>query len=304
MLFLNKEHQNSGFTLLEIMISMAILAFISVLTATSIQSAIKFKAKTITKIEETSFIYDALKIMAEDIRLAYNYKDINIEVFNLAQEERQKRSQQKQKAPQAPGDGTPPDGEGEPPITPPAPDTPGANANQFAKKKENRLTHFLGQKDKLNFTSLSYSRTVENSQYSSQSEVGYYVADCRGRLDKRQSTQCLWRRISPIIDENIEEGGTTQILLENVSALKMRYLNSENEEEEWRQDWMSDDRGDVVTKGKFPFAVEVTLETKPSKPEAKPITMTIVAPLSFPNNQLTTEEKANEALKRPNPSTN
>jgi len=295
----------SGFTLLEIMISMSILAFISVLTASSIQSAIKFKAKTITKIEETSYVYDALKIMAEDIRLAYNYKDINIEVFNLAQEERQKRAQQKQKNPNQPPNET-----GEPdPDSDPAPIQPtaeGITPNTFTKKKENRLTQFIGQRDKINFTSLSYSRTVENSQFSNQAEVGFYVADCRGRLDKRQSTQCLWRRTSPIIDENIEEGGTNQILMESVATLKLRYLNiiEGNEEVDWRQDWMSDDRGDVVTKGKFPFAVEITIETKPDKPDAKPVSMTIVAPISFPNNQMTTEEKANAAVNNPNVETN
>lgn len=294
-----KPFNSQGFTLLEIILSLALLAFISILTATSIQSAIQFKSKTIGKIEETSYLSDALKIMAEDIRLAYNYKDINIEVFNLAQEERQKRAETKNSS----KTGANIDPDEAPPTTPtptPTPpiQPPTTSQQNFTKKKENRFTHFLGQRDRLDFTSLSFSRTVENSNFSDQAEIGYYIEDCRGRLDKRQRSQCLWRRVSPLIDDNIEEGGSKQVLLENVNSLKLRYIGPESEEE-WRQDWMSDQRGDAVTRGRFPYAVEITLEVKGSKEGAKPLAMTIVAPLSFPNNQKSTEEKANEQTRTP-----
>jgi hypothetical protein len=98
-----------------------------------------------------------------------------------------------------------------------------------------------------------------------------------------------------VIDDKIDEGGTKQVLLDNVNSLKLRYIGPENEQE-WRQDWMSDDRGDAVTKNKFPYAVEITLEIQEKTEKSKPLAMTVVAQLSFPNNQKTTEEKAEESV--------
>ncbi|MCB9026857.1 MAG: GspJ family type II secretion system protein [Bdellovibrionaceae bacterium] len=286
-----KTHQ--GFTLLEIIISVAILAFISVFTATSIQNAIKSKVKVVSKIEETSYVQDALKVIAEDIRLAFHHKDINIELFNLAQDERKKRAEQKAKEGKkekgtSKGEDPPAD-----PVAPITEDTAPKEQKTYNKKEEKKLTQFLGLNESLDFTCLCNTRTVEDSPFSDQAEVGYSLEDCRGRLDKRVRSRCLWRRISPIIDEDIKEGGTKRVLLENVESLKFRYIGPESEED-WKQSWQTNENGDDLTQNKFPYAVEITIEMKPKKEGAKAFAMTIVAPLSFPNNQKTTEERLNE----------
>lgn len=290
--------KSRGFTLLEVIISVAILAFISVFTANSIQNAIKNKAKVVNKIEETSYVQDALRVMSEDINRAFHYKDINIELFNLAQEERRKRAQKKDK-PQTPnptGSGSESSSSNDPepsaPIPPTAPDQT-ATQKTYPKKEERRITHFLGQNDNLHFTCLCGARTLENSPFSNQGEVGYSLEDCRGRLDKRKRSRCLWRRFSPVIDEETAEGGDKRVLLENVESLKLRYIGPESEED-WRQTWLTDESGDSITRGKFPYAVEISIEMKPVKEDAKGFAMTVVAPLSFPNNQKTTEERLNE----------
>ncbi|MCB0355574.1 MAG: prepilin-type N-terminal cleavage/methylation domain-containing protein [Bdellovibrionales bacterium] len=298
-------NKSAGFTLLEIIISVAILAFISVFTASSIQNAIKYKAKTINKIEETAYIQDALKVMAEDIRTAFNYKDINIELFNLAQDERKKRAEEKNKKKndtnkktekkpgeeENEGEGESKDEQKQDPQT--QTEVKKESQKNFEKKEEKTITYFLGENEKLSFTCLCNSRSIENDPFSDQAEISYYIQDCRGRLDKRQRSRCLWRRISPVIDSDLEEGGTARVLLENVESLKFQYIGPDSEEE-WLKTWMSNESGDAISKNKFPYAVEISLEVKPDKENAKPIAMTIVAPISFPNNQKTTKERIDE----------
>ena len=126
--------------------------------------------------------------------------------------------------------------------------------------------------------------------------MGYYTEDCRGRLDKRKSSKCLWRRLSPVIDDKVDEGGSKQVLLEDVESVKFKFIGPESEEE-WRNTWMTDESGDAVSKNIFPYAVEISIEMKPIKEGAKKVAMTVVAPLSFPNHQKTTQERIDEQKK-------
>ena len=294
-----------AFTLLEVIISVAILAFISVFTATSIQNAIKYKAKTINKIEESSQVQDALKIMAEDIRLAFNHKDINIELFNLAQDERKKRAEKKKnkkenknKDSKEGNTAETGDSDKNKETQPDPQEVAGDDKKQkvYEKKEEKRFTHFLGKNERLDFTCTCNTRSLENAPFSNLAEVGYFIEDCRGRLDKRKRSSCLWRRLSPIIDDELDDGGTKRVLLENLESLKFRYIGPESEED-WRRTWMTDENGDAITKNIFPYAVEITIEMEPKKEKAKKVAMTIVAPLSFPNHQKTTQERLNEQKK-------
>ena len=94
----------------------------------------------------------------------------------------------------------------------------------------------------------------------------------------------MWRRISPVIDDKVDEGGDETVLLENVTDLKFRYLGP-GSEEDWRQDWISGEGGDAITKNKFPYAVEITLEVQNKNiKNDKPLAMTAVAAIANPNN--------------------
>ena len=271
-----------GFTLLEIIIAVAILAFISMYTAQTIQNGVRSKVKIQKNLEQEAILRDALKVISEDIRQAFNYRDVNVELYNLAQEQREKQSK-KGNTPKKPDDSKPPT---DPPPAEPPPPTPGNNQNKkFTRKTEVIVTQFIGQKNQLNFSSLSFARSVANSPFSDQAEVGYFLRDCRNRLEKRERSQCLWRRISPVIDEKIEEDGSETVLLEQVKEFRLRYIGP-GSEDTWRDDWMTDERGDATTKGQFPYAVEITLGVKDQRSEEdKTFAMTIVAPIANPNNK-------------------
>jgi type II secretion system protein J len=82
-------HKNrAGFTLLEIMISVTILAFISLFTSRMISQGVKAKGKIQAAIDRTSALNATLSLISKDIEQAFNYRDVNVELYNAAQTER------------------------------------------------------------------------------------------------------------------------------------------------------------------------------------------------------------------------
>lgn len=265
-----------GFTLLEVVIAMTLMAFLSVFTARSIQNAIHSKETMQRKLDKVMTLRDAMRVIERDINDAFNYQDFNAKLFNMSLQAR------KQAASAAP-----------PPAANANPVLAGQNptlANQpfqehYKPKEEYHYTGFVGEKDSLDFTTLSNVRMTEDSQVSSQAEIGYHLKSCRRHVGQSTSSNCLWRRVAPIIDDNLLKGGEETVLLENVEKFELRYLGP-GKEKEWIDQWVSTERGDAITKGKFPYAVEVTLEIqdKRSGSKDKPLRMTIVASIRNPNN--------------------
>lgn len=270
-----------GFTLLEVVISMMILAFLSLFTVQSIQQALKTKTKVQHEIDKNATLRDALKIMERDINLAFNYRDPAIQLYNMAQKERQKKGSTPPKEdPPKPGD---------PPKPPPQP----LNPELFKPKEDKIVTQFIGEPESLDFTSLSNVRLTSGSPISSQAEIGYKLKSCRRRSTQEQSSKCLWRRVSNYIHEkDITKNGEETVLLENVTDFSLRYLGP-GKEEEWVDTWITTERGDDKTKGVFPYAVEITIGIKDSSPGAKDknLKMTMVAAIRNPNNPKKEENK-------------
>lgn len=269
-----------GFTLLEVLIAMVILAFLSAFTAQSINNAIRAKAKVQKEIDKTMTLRDAMRVIERDINDAFNYQDFNAKLFNLSLQARKSAAGQNP----APIPGAP----GAPPAAgQPIPGQPIAAQFQehYKPKEEYKFTGFVGEKNSLDFTTLSNVRMQEDQQASMQAEVGYHLKSCRRRSQQGASSNCLWRRVAPIIDDDLLKGGSETVLLENVEKFDLRYLGP-GKEKEWIEQWVSTERGDAITKGKFPYAVEVTIEVHDKRSEAKdkPLRMTIVASVRNPNN--------------------
>jgi len=304
MLSVRPAKSRGGFTLLEILVAMAILAFVSIFTAQSIQTALKNRAKIQGEIDEVSALRDALKIMENDINHAFNHKDINISLYNETAKAWNKKIEEakakaqggapKQPQPDAPKHGDPTSNPTTDPLPPGA--DPYANLEPMRLRTEVILTHFVGTPEKLDFTSLSNVRISSEERTSDQAEIGYSLKSCRSRSDREKSSQCLIRRVSTLIDDNIEEGGEETPLLENVTKLEFRYLGFVSPTE-WVKDWYSNERGDERTRNAFPYAVEVTIEVqdKNSEKKSKPLRMTLVAAIRNPNNPQKKEEGAADA---------
>lgn len=274
---LNKQ---AGFTLLEVVIAIAILSFISLFTARMIQQGIKARAKIQDQIDRTGALSTALQLMSRDIERAFHYHDFNVELYNAAQAARKKKAQ----PPTPPNPPNPPNPPTPPPPDPNDPNNPDAADDKFKLKEVKTYTRFMGEKEKLNFTSLNNSRSIKNMQQSDQAEIGYFLETCSGRVKKDKTSECLWRRMSPYIDSEITEGGNKTVILENVKSLQFRYLGP-GHEEEWVESWKTEGAEEVM-KDNFPYAVEITLTILDQRfSPAKEIPMTVVAALKFPNNK-------------------
>ncbi len=272
--------RSSGFTLLEVVIAVTLMAFLSYFTAQAIQRALKAKTKIQSDIDRNVALREALNFMVRDIQLAFNYRDVSIELFNAAQ----KQNVQAPRQTQTPNQGGAP----QPPVETPRQrqqQAAAAAANAPEQKEDKLVTQFIGDEKKIDFASLSRIRSQQDEAVSNQSEVGYYLDDCTSRKDRKRRLKCLWRRSSPYIDEEPTEGGSAAVLLENVASLSFRYLGPEHEEE-WVRAWRSDGQLEEVMKGQFPYAVEITLEVFDDR--FKPphtLAMTRTAEIRFPNDK-------------------
>lgn len=248
----------AGFTLVEVMIAMFIMAMLTVLVSTSIRSAVKNKQKLEARMASQTMLFDALRIMKQDIERAFHYQDVFFEIENLA-------LQQMQMA-------------GANPNNPNA-----AVAGAPVRLPPVKFTHFLGQEKALNFTTLNHFRTKYNAQESDQMEVGYFLDNCR-TPDKKGTTQCLWRRSSTQIDDNVEEGGAKMVIAQYVTQFKLSY-RSDKENDEWMNQWRSDPRGRLDHQNKFPTLVKIEMEIEDrNNKKVIPVKQTIVVRVQFPNN--------------------
>jgi len=115
-----------------------------------------------------------------------------------------------------------------------------------------RPTNFVGEQDRLLFTTFAHQRLYTDSKESDQAVVEYFVESstekgARGRQD-------LKRRVNPNIGERMDRGGTTDVLFEGVKKLEFEYWDSERKE--WDDEW---DTRRNDQKSFLPTRVRITL---------------------------------------------
>lgn len=292
--------QEKGFTLVELLISLTILAFIGYFTSESMRTSTQRSQKIRDNIELSREVKAAARVIKGDISRAYNARDIYIAVYNEAQRERVREWQRNQQNPQQnqnannsndpddPNNPNPPQGDennnsqGEAQQgnqTPPPP---------YEPRTELVVTHFLGEKDKIDLATISGVQIRKNVKASDLIEVGYYLQDCRRRAKRDETTRCLWRRISYYLDGEVNVGGESSVLLEDVTKFELKYLRFRGEEVEWIDRWLSDQNGDDMTRDALPLAVQLELEVeraldKQGENKQRLNTITYI-PINFTNN--------------------
>lgn len=266
---------NKGFTLIEVVISMAILAFLTLMMNQAIKRGTDFKKKTQKNIDQRSILDAAMRIIERDINLAFHYQDINTEVLKEVEKKKKEK-------PVTPPKGTPgaPPSPPQPPTPAPPPGTPTPPIYPDFKIREIPIyTVFLGGPASIHFTNLNNISDQPTAMNGDQQEVGYYVQSCKKIDDPDFTGKCLWRRTSNVIDSKVDEGGQASVLLAGIKKFELRYFGKQKED--WVNSWKSDGKEDESLKGFFPQAVEVTLIIEDNKKE---LTAIRVIPLRFPNN--------------------
>lgn len=283
-----------GFTLLELLITIAILGALTVLASQAISQAIKVKVKLQDQIDDVSRLRSAMRLMERDINLAFHYRDLEKDLYeamskkNSGQPGQQQQQQQQQQQNPMGGGFT---GFGTPASSFPgqtgASTTNYGKYDAFAKNREvprkDPVTHIVGQADSINFVTSNNARTVKDSKVADFMEVGYSLKDCRSLSGEGASSKCLWRRSTPYVDDDVTKGGDELVLLENVSEFKLRYIGKGKQD--WTESWRSDEGGDAVTKNRYPEAVEISVTVqKTTNGKNKKYSMQVIVPIHFPNN--------------------
>jgi general secretion pathway protein J len=142
-----------------------------------------------------------------------------------------------------------------------------------------RKTGFMGQKDRLDFTSFAHRKTGRDAHESDQCEIGYTI----GR-DPDSGHYDLLRRESKYIDDKIDQGGAASVLAEDVESLSFAYLHPITME--WTDSWDSTQAAGQPEL--LPLAVKITLVLRGGIND-QPITLVTKAsmpmqvPLKFAN---------------------
>ena len=279
-----KRASSVGFTLIEVMIAMAIMAVLAVLTAQTMRAGIQDRENISAIIGRESKVADALRIIRNDVNSAFHYRDIYITVMNNAA---------KPDATPTPSPGQIDPNSGLPVSPPPSPPSPPVNPATAAaeaaatpRPTPPETTGFVGDSESIYFTTLSNTRTIQDSQVSDQAKIGYFVKGCTTHNGtKTFQGKCLYRSISPYLDEEIEKPGEETVLLEHVDQFKLRYLGPGHEDLEYVDGWKTGKNGDANTKENFPYAVEVTLATEDKDDKkGQRVVASALIPIRFPNN--------------------
>jgi len=117
-------------------------------------------------------------------------------------------------------------------------------------------TAFVGSdrpnRDRIDFTSFSHRRLYRDAHESDQNELSYFVTD---HPDDR-SRRVLARREQNRIDDEPREGGTVQIMVDDIESFELEYLDPVSGE--WLQSW--DTTQPTLQPNRLPAQVKILLE--------------------------------------------
>ncbi|MBM4381468.1 MAG: prepilin-type N-terminal cleavage/methylation domain-containing protein [Deltaproteobacteria bacterium] len=140
------------------------------------------------------------------------------------------------------------------------------DSRRFRDQAE-RPTNFVGEKEKLSFTSLAHQRLYADAKESDQVVLEYAVETspdtaARGRKD-------MVRRANPNLfgEERMDRGGTKDILVEGVKRVEFAYWDSDKKE--WDDEW---DTRRLERKSILPTRVKITLVLPDEAGKAIPYT--------------------------------
>lgn len=252
-------HSRSGFTLLEVILSITILSTLAVLSTQTISRALKARAKIQAEVDDVGALRDSARMIRADLNLAFHHRDFEQETLDLAT---------KPKAPTTTSG----------PLPPPPP--------QPVKREAQRIdptTDFVGSDTEMDFVTLNSGRLTTANVQADFVEVGYSLKPCNN-LSTGTSSKCLFRRTQNVIDDDVKTGGNEIVMLENVTEFKLRFIG--DTKQDWVSAWNSTSKSsDGGTKGRFPDAVEVSLSVEREiEKKTRSYSLQLVIPIHFPNN--------------------
>lgn len=198
---MNAARRTRGFTLMEVMIAVAITALMGGLIASSFNTSFKAKEIIEGEAERYRMLRTAMNRMSREIGAAFVSDRYDLKRYR----------------------------------------------DSYA-----RPTNFIGDRDRLLFTSLAHERLYTDAKESDQMVVEYTLKTSteRGASGRRD----LMRRENPILDERMDRGGTEDVLFEGAQRLEFAYWDSDKKD--WVNEW---DTRRPERKSILPTRVRITL---------------------------------------------
>jgi general secretion pathway protein J len=124
-------------------------------------------------------------------------------------------------------------------------------SDNFDGKLRDPLTLFVGREDEVLFTTMAHVRLYRDAKESDQSIVEYKLDSDPDHPGER----ALFRREKPRLDDEPDRGGSTDLVADHVTALRIQYWDPRRKE--WIREWTT--RGTEHPKA-LPPRVRVELE--------------------------------------------
>lgn len=290
-----------GFTLIEIMVALLIMAGLSLIMAQSVKTGLDSRKKIQLQLSEESLIRDAMRLMVNDVSSAFHHRDFTVSVYNKVLELRKKKAA----TPTTPGNvnpgGVPPGGPGTATSGAPQPAaTPDPLAAATPIPVPNQLTGFVGSGNEMTFSAKNHVRRFVDAKESDQARIAYFLRGCP-QTRRSGSSQCLVRMETtnptdefPLAPSD-DDDARGIVLVHNVTEFKLRYIATGMDE--FIDSWDSLPKGsNQETRNRFPDAVEITLAIHDTgNPASKPRRLSWLAPVRNSNNLDEAEKAAAEA---------
>jgi general secretion pathway protein J len=114
-----------------------------------------------------------------------------------------------------------------------------------------RPTNFIGESNRLLFTSLAHQRLYSDAKESDQMVVEYWIKSTQQKTGSRDD---LYRRENPNVEDRMDRGGNEDILLEGVKRIEFAYWDPKKKD--WDDDW---DTRKIDRKANLPTRVRITI---------------------------------------------
>lgn len=256
---------NVGFTLIEVLISLAILAFISLSIYQGTTQTFRMRDVVIQEGDFYNGIRLSMGILERDLNLMFTPKEYlppppkkrqpgGVNNGNFSGSSRTNNNADEEE-----------NLENDPDFQ----SSDLAKTTEFwlaaTNKAGVKLSRFTGEADKLSFVSASHQRLYKDRLECDFVKITYELRDEKNNDDAIENTKTLYK----IIDTNVftdedkkKETVTAYPLLPGIKKIGFRYYSKEKDE--WDKNF-DNSKEDVLKRGKYPELVEVTIEVTGGK---------------------------------------
>lgn len=242
-----------GFTMLEVMISLSILASLTAIVWVSVNNMFRARDFMTERYQRFQVIRVALDRMNSELSSAY------IAGPSFGAEERGE---------EAASDDAPEDGSNESVRQ----QRENAEAELRARREPVQFG-MVGRDDEVNFTSFAHMRMFRDEPTSYHAEIGYFVE--RRRTEDGDFAKSLMRREDTTLDDDITEGGKVYVLIPEIEEVEFEYWDpgetelGQSQEDRARGDWVDDwDTRNDEYRDRLPTRIRITV-TLPAQNQAR-----------------------------------